>query len=906
MSYIKYKPDDNVFHESYGAGQVIMDNGDSVVVRFETGIQECEKSSLNKRLTPHQAIYNSEWHRPLEVITKVQAEAIQSVNDAWGVFSCSRISLLPHQLWVCRRVLEKWPARWLVADDVGLGKTVEAGLILWPLLSRDKVRRILILCPASLTEQWQVRLRTMFDIRMSVYLKDADTDNSDFWDTHNQIIVSMQTLRKDHKGRHDRLLASKPWDLILVDEAHHLNYDERGGPTHAYRLVEKIVEKNLVDSMIFLTGTPHRGKNFGFLALLSLLRPDRFNPSVSLADQLQYLSKVMIRNNKQNVTDLNGKLLFKKPIVDSATYEYAREEELFYNQMTEFISTGKAYASSLDASAGSSVMLVLISMQKLASSSVAAIRKALSGRLGRLQEGRKRLGDMYIYKDKLKEMSKFEDFSDFEYLSKLEEEIVQLSDEVRLMQDEEPKLQELVNLANQVKEETKINEIIELTRTRFAGRHILFFTEYKATQSFLMSALIKEYGDKSVTFINGDNEALNIVVTNGERINIKEPRENAVEGFNSGNVRFLVSTEAAGEGIDLQEACHTLIHVDLPWNPMRLHQRVGRLNRHGQKKQVEVMTLRNPHTVESRIWDKLNEKIDNIMMTLKHAMDDPDDLFQLVLGMTPPSLFTEAFAQASDVPKESLSDWFDEKSVSFGGDDVVQTVKELVGHSAKFDYQEVSDQIPRVDLPELKPFVLGMLSLNNRQVRHNQEDDTITFKTPDIWRKEPGVRRKYEGMTFDRNYRGRDGAVKILGVGNKVVNQAVRQARENFSCLLTAKGIKRSLYIFKIIDRVTDTGGSVRSVIAAIAKDKNGEDFLIKDWELLQEMNTIIQLSGIKKAELSIPPDQIDSVDVEIKRTSQLIKSRFDELSLPFKIPSCELMAVILPLTDQLSMTTEK
>jgi hypothetical protein len=294
------------------------------------------------------------------------------------------------------------------------------------------------------------------------------------------------------------------------------------------------------------------------------------------------------------------------------------------------------------------------------------------------------------------------------------------------------------------------------------------------------------------------------------------------------------------------------------------------------------------------------------MMTLKHAMDDPDDLFQLVLGMTPPSLFTETFAQATDIPKESLSDWFDEKSASFGGQDVIQTVKELVGHSAKFDYQEVCNQIPRADLPELKPFFLGMLSLNSRQVRHNQDYDTIAFKTPEIWRKEPGVRRKYEGMTFDRNYRGRDGAVKILGVGNKVVNQAVRQARESFSCLLTAKGIKRSLYIFRIIDRVTDTGGSVRSVIAAMTKGKNGEDLLIKDWELLQEMNSIISLSGMKKADRSMPPVHIDLVDTEIKRTFQLINSRFDELSLPFKIPSCELMAVILPLTDQLSMNTKK
>ncbi|MDA3832165.1 MAG: SNF2-related protein, partial [Spirochaetales bacterium] len=557
MSTVQYSPEDNVFHQSYGAGLVIIDNGDSVIVRFDSGIQECEKDSLTRRATPQQAIHNKDWHRPLAVITKVQAEAIQSVNDTWGVFSCSRISLLPHQLWVCRRVLERWPARWLVADDVGLGKTVEAGLILWPLLSRDKVRRVLILCPSSLTEQWQLRLRTMFDIRMSVYLPEADTPKSDFWNTHNQVIVSMQTLRKDHKGRHDRFLESKPWDLVLVDEAHHLNADEKGGPTQAFKLVERMVEENLVESMVFLTGTPHRGKNFGFVSLLSLLRPDLFDPAIPFGEQVTNLSQVMIRNNKQNVTDLNGKLLFKKPIVDSVTYSYTPEEELFYNQLTEFIVTGKAYASSLNASAGNAVMLVLISMQKLASSSVAAIRRALTGRLDRLQTGQDELAQMQTAQQKLKEMSKFSDFNEFDKLSKLEEEIVQLSDKVLLMQDEEPRLQELVEYASLVTEETKINEIIELTKTRFADRHLLFFTEYKATQSLLMSALIAEYGDNCVTFINGDSEARGVILSDGKIVNMKEMRENAVENFNRGDVRFMVSTEAAGEGIDLQEACYT-------------------------------------------------------------------------------------------------------------------------------------------------------------------------------------------------------------------------------------------------------------------------------------------------------------------------------------------------------------
>src|SRR5262245_30193296 len=131
----------------------------------------------------------------LEVITRALGEAIRSVNDAWGVFSCSRITLLPHQLWVCRQVNQDRPTRWLVADDVGLGKTIEAGLILLPLLSHGDVRRLLTLCPASLLEQWQYRMRTMFGIRLAAYTVEADTTKADFWNTHNQVIASVQTLR---------------------------------------------------------------------------------------------------------------------------------------------------------------------------------------------------------------------------------------------------------------------------------------------------------------------------------------------------------------------------------------------------------------------------------------------------------------------------------------------------------------------------------------------------------------------------------------------------------------------------------------------------------------------------------------------------------------------------------------
>ncbi len=215
----------------FGVGRVQYDEGATVVVRFEHGLEECESDGLERIRSPGAVSRQPEWEPPLEVITRIQAELIRSVNDAWGVFARSRIALLPHQLWVCRQVIERWPARWLVADDVGLGKTVEAGLILWPLLARGAVRRLLVVTPASLVEQWQRRLLELFDIRLPVY--NGDSSSSKFWDVNDKVIASIQTLRADHKGRHDRFFAAEPWDLVVVDEAHHLSYDDKFGSTLA-------------------------------------------------------------------------------------------------------------------------------------------------------------------------------------------------------------------------------------------------------------------------------------------------------------------------------------------------------------------------------------------------------------------------------------------------------------------------------------------------------------------------------------------------------------------------------------------------------------------------------------------------------------------------------------------------
>ena len=247
----------------------------------------------------------------------------------------------------------------------------------------------------------------------------------------------------------------------------------------------------------------------------------------------------MIRNNKQNVTDLKGNRLFQPPSSRTLSSEFSPEEREFYEMLTDFIQSGQAYASSLDATSGKAVQLVLVAMQKLASSSVAAIRRALRGRLARIAERQRAAGRVAgatgdCDLKRLDECEEFEKQGDLDALSRLEEEIAELSGELRLMENEEPRLRELVAAADKVRRETKIERIVSILHSEYAGRQVLFFTEYKATQSLLMSALMREFGETSVTFINGDDRADEVVFPSGETKSVVLQRSDATDQFNAG------------------------------------------------------------------------------------------------------------------------------------------------------------------------------------------------------------------------------------------------------------------------------------------------------------------------------------------------------------------------------------
>ena len=876
-----------VVHPKYGHGTIEVNKGLTALIRFEHGYEECLIQELSTKKDLTQTIEAGECQPVQEVACRSLAMALRSINDSWGVFSRSKISLLPHQLWVCHRTLRQWPTQHLIADDVGLGKTIEAGLILWPLLAKKTVRRLLVLTPAPLVEQWQQRLRQMFDIRLTMYAPQIDTPKSDYWNTHNQVVASLPTLRKDVNGRHQRMLEAEDWDLLIIDEAHHLNAIEDSGATLGYRFVEKLIEHNKFTSRLFFSGTPHRGKDYGFFALLRLLRPDLFDPDSRTVDEMrESVGQVLIRNNKQNVTDMAGNRLFQPVNVMSRTYEYSEEEDVFYKQLTSFILSGQAYASSLNSRDQRAVMLVLTAMQKLASSSVAAIRCAIRKRLTRHQQIKARLVDIQKQQNQITERVREiqeEDASPelTDEWQALEEEFASASVKVQLMNDELPRMQELLKLADKIQDETRIKRIVDILQDEFEGRTVVFFTEYKATQALLMSELHKQFGDKTVSFINGENRLENVLDAKGLPINCTMDRYTAAEMFNSGKVRFIISTEAGGEGIDLQDNCYSMIHIDLPWNPMRLNQRVGRLNRYGQKMQVDVITLRNPDTVESRIWELLNDKIESIMRALGGAMDEPEDLMQLVLGMSDTKIFNEIFSASLGREPKALQSWFDVKTQTLGGERAIDKVRDLVGRAEKFDYKDLAD-VPRLDLQDLQPFFESMLNMNGRRPKHLEEG--MSFKTPNEWLTEITIKRSYKCLSFDREAARQNKLLDVIGFGHPLFGKSLDQALELNACYAHVPGMASDVVIFNVRDRVTGTGSNVRISTAGVQIKDSGEFELLKDESLVNVLNQVLKTKSHGGAQ---GEDRAQRLNVMVNATDYL-KQHINELGLPFTLPDVE------------------
>ncbi|MEC1456779.1 SNF2-related protein [Bacillus haynesii] len=470
---------------------------------------------------------------------------------------------LPHQLEVARKVVEQMNGKAILADEVGLGKTVEAGLILKEYMIRGLAKKILILVPASLVSQWVKELREKFLIPA------VEQKKSYVWEQCDVVVSSLDTAKR---SPHRETVLSIQYDVVIIDEAHKL----KNNKTKNYEFVRSLKKKYC----LMLTATPIQNKIDEIFNLVSLLKPghlgneSNFNKdytkqinSVEAHERLKSLiNKVMIRNRRHDTG-----ITWTKRHVETVPISFSPTEQALYDEIKK-LKTNHQHSSS---------MFSIMTLERECCSSREAVYMTLKNMLDR--------------KDR-------------------EAPVIA-----------EPVIHHLIEKVNEVTQNSKALKVVELIQE--LDDKVIIFTEYRATQIYLQWFL-QQNGISSVPFRGG----------------FKRGKKDWMKDLFRGKVQVLIATEAGGEGINLQ-FCNKIINYDLPWNPMRLEQRIGRIHRLGQERDVYIYNMATKHTVEEHILKLLYEKID----LFEKVVGDLDDILtKIEVGNFEDHLHDILFYSATD------------------------------------------------------------------------------------------------------------------------------------------------------------------------------------------------------------------------------------------------------------------
>ena len=556
--------------------------------------------------------------------------------DPLYAVNVSQIDPLPHQIdAVYFHILKHPRIRFLLADDPGAGKTIMAGLLLKELKQRGLVNRVLIVIPGHLKDQWIREMKEKFGETFKVIdraVMEASWGRN-VWLEENQVITSMDFAKQEDVMLS---LAEAMWDLVIVDEAHKFAAYEYGSgkitETQRYKL-GKLLSKNS-NFLLFLTATPHRGDPSNFRLLLNLLESDLFATNEILMEAIKNgENPLFLRRLKEDLKTFDGTPIFPPRKVKTVKYRLSPDEKRLYNAVTEYVE--KYYNKALEIEEERrrrNITFALLILQRRLASSVRAVRKSLERRKSKLEELLKR-GELIQEVGCVSE-EELEDMPEIERWEKEEELLEKLTSSRTLeeLKEEIEKLEELIRLAREVEKkeiETKLNElrnVMEIEKIKEKGEKLLIFTEYKDTLDYLVEK-IREWGF-DVTYIHG---GMNL----DKRIQAEhEFREKA---------QIMVSTEAGGEGINLQ-FCWLMVNYDIPWNPNRLEQRMGRIHRYGQQYEVHVYNLVAIDTKEGKILEKLLTKLEIIEQQTGKVFDVIGDVVSAYLptGKTLQDLIIEA------------------------------------------------------------------------------------------------------------------------------------------------------------------------------------------------------------------------------------------------------------------------
>ncbi|WP_077618772.1 DEAD/DEAH box helicase [Bacillus sinesaloumensis] len=473
-----------------------------------------------------------------------EVEKHQSIPEFEGLQApkhLPQLTPLPHQLEVAKQVVEKMNGKAILADEVGLGKTIEAGLILKEYMIRGLVKKVLILVPASLVSQWAAELNQKF------YIPAVQQKKSYMWEQYDVIVSSIDTAKR---SPHREIVYEQDYDLIIIDEAHKL----KNNKTKNYEFVQNLKKK----FCLLLTATPIQNRIEEIFNLVSLLKPghlgnqenfeEAFGKKSRSIDDHEHLkelvNKVMIRNRRDDTG-----IEWTKRKVETVPIEFSETEQDLYDAISNYRS---------DLSGFSSSMFSILTLQREACSS----REAVYFTLKKMLEKKNEDGSAAVPEDMV---------------------------------------MGLMKKVEQVTQNSKAEKAVELIKQ--IDDKVIIFTEYRATQMYLQWYL-QQNGISSVPFRGG----------------FKRGKKDWMRELFKGKFQVLIATEAGGEGINLQ-FCNHIINYDLPWNPMRLEQRIGRIHRLGQEKDVHIYNFATKNTVEEHILKLLYEKI-NLFERVIGQLDD--------------------------------------------------------------------------------------------------------------------------------------------------------------------------------------------------------------------------------------------------------------------------------------------
>lgn len=562
----------------------------------------------------------------------------------------SNVIPLPHQIHALSRAISGDRVRYLLADEVGLGKTIEAGLVMRELKLRGLVRRTLVVSPKGIATQWVAEMQTHFNEQFQLVLGDdigtlqrlapgAD-HRSSAWSMFDQVIVSLDSVKPMDKRRgwtaervaeYNRSrfedLITAGWDLVIVDEAHRL-----GGSTDQvarYKLGKGLAEA--APYVLLLSATPHQGKTDAFHRLMNLLDDDAFPDMDSVSRDR--VAPYVIRTEKRKAIDADGKPLFKPRRTQMAPVAWESRhqlQQLLYEAVTDYVREG--YNQALREKKRH-IGFLMILMQRLVVSSTRAIRTTLERRLAALKDGEQqaslRLAELENGADGSEspddEIAELYDMDGQELLDEL------LKSHVSALQSEGSHVETLLDAAvrcEQAGPDAKAEALIEWIYKLQAEENepdlkVLIFTEFVPTQQMLKEFL--------------EARGISVVTLNGSMA--MEERGAAQDAFRKSH-RVLVSTDAGGEGLNLQFA-HVIINYDIPWNPMRLEQRIGRVDRIGQPKTVQAINFVFEDSVEFRVREVLEQKLSVIFD--EFGIDKTGDVLDSAQAG---ELFEDVFASA--------------------------------------------------------------------------------------------------------------------------------------------------------------------------------------------------------------------------------------------------------------------